>query len=761
MLAIVAEQTGYPSDLLDLDLDLEADLGIDTVKQAEVFATIREAYGIERDDSLKLRDYPTLNHVVAFARERTPQAEPAEPAPVAPAPVAPAPVEPVAAGDGVEARVLAIVAEQTGYPSDLLDLDLDLEADLGIDTVKQAEVFAAIREAYGIERDDSLKLRDYPTLSHVVAFARDAHAARPNRAAGSAEPVAVDDAAQPAMASEARVLESSAAQTGYPADLLDLDLDLEADLGIDTVKQAEVFAAIREAYGIARDDSLKLRDYPTLNHVVGFVRDRTPQRRARPRPAPARAGRDARSGAMASRRACWRSWRRRPATRPTCSTWTSTWRPTSGSTRSSRPRCSPTIREAYGIERDDSLKLRDYPTLNHVVGFVARPHAAGRTGRPGDRGAGIRRAGTGALGVRGRSRGASRSPSCARRWTSASPPVSTLGEGSRVVLMPDDGGVGKALATRLAKLGVEVLAIDGAPDAEALEATLAEWTAAGPIHGVYWLPALDDEGPLGGLEPAEWRGGPARARQAPGRRDARAGRARQLPRHGHAPRRPPRLRRRRRHLGPRRRRDRLHQGARARAPRRARQGRRLRAEPQDRGARRPPGRRDAARPRRRRGRPRRRSALDGRPGRRGRRPRPRARARRTTRCSSSPARPAASSSAITADLAARPGGTFHLLDLVAEPDPADPDLARFATDRDGAQARARRAHPRARRAPDAQARRARARRHRARPRGARRHRRRSSAPAAPRTGTRSTSPTPTQVATSSSRRWPTADASTC
>src|SRR6185312_15824256 len=129
VLAIVAEQTGYPTDLLDLDLDLEADLGIDTVKQAEVFATIREAYGIERDDSLKLRDYPTLNHVVAFARERTPQAAAAEPAPVAPAPVEPAPVEPVTAGDGVEARVLAIVAEQTGYPSDLLDMDLDLEAD--------------------------------------------------------------------------------------------------------------------------------------------------------------------------------------------------------------------------------------------------------------------------------------------------------------------------------------------------------------------------------------------------------------------------------------------------------------------------------------------------------------------------------------------------------------------------------------------------------------------------------------------------------
>ncbi len=40
-------------------------------------------------------------------------------------------------------------------------------------------------------------------------------------------------------------------------------------------------------------------------------------------------------------------------------------------------------------------------------------------------------------------------------------------------------------------------------------------------------------------------------------------------------------------------------------------------------------------------------------------------------------------SAITADLAAAFGGTFHLLDLTPAPDPADPDLVRYASDRDG------------------------------------------------------------------------------
>ena len=66
-------------------------------------------------------------------------------APVAVAPLAVARVQ-ASAVDSIQEKVLGIVAEKTGYPREMLALDLDLEADLGIDTVKQAEMFAAIRE---------------------------------------------------------------------------------------------------------------------------------------------------------------------------------------------------------------------------------------------------------------------------------------------------------------------------------------------------------------------------------------------------------------------------------------------------------------------------------------------------------------------------------------------------------------------------------------------------------------------------------------
>ena len=290
VVAIVSEMTGYPPELLDVDLDLEADLGVDTVKQAEVFAAVREKFTIERDDNVALRDFPTLTHVIGWVRDKTgiqpvtaaPAAAPA--APVAAPVAAAAPVVAAApAADEVTDAVIAIVSEMTGYPAELLDVDLDLEADLGVDTVKQAEVFAAVRDRFNVERDENLALRDFPTLTHVIGWVRDKTGIQPVAAAPAAARLPPLPPPLPAAAAAApagdevtdAVVTIVAEMTGYPAELLDLDLDLEADLGVDTVKQAEVFAAVRDRFNVERDENLQLRDFPTLTHVIGWVRDKT------------------------------------------------------------------------------------------------------------------------------------------------------------------------------------------------------------------------------------------------------------------------------------------------------------------------------------------------------------------------------------------------------------------------------------------------------------------------------------------------------
>ena len=321
VVAMVAEKTGYPEDMLDLDLDMEADLGIDTVKQAELFAAMREHYGIAQQDG---KDYPTIRHCIKFvlanaggnavapaaqpAVTAAPAAQPAAaPAPVQ-TPVAPAVAKPASAPKAaaldeatVTKEIVKMVAEKTGYPEDMLDLDLDMEADLGIDTVKQAELFAAMREHYGIAQQDGIQLKDYPTIRHCINFAL-TNAGKPAAAqpAVTAAPVApapvqtpVAPAPAPAVTPVApaaqapapkavsgaldeatvtkEIVKMVAEKTGYPEDMLELDLDMEADLGIDTVKQAELFAAMREHYGIAQQEGIQLKDYPTIRHCINFA----------------------------------------------------------------------------------------------------------------------------------------------------------------------------------------------------------------------------------------------------------------------------------------------------------------------------------------------------------------------------------------------------------------------------------------------------------------------------------------------------------
>ena len=97
--------------------------------------------------------------------------------------------------------LLAVISEKTGYETDELELDFELEADLGIDTVKQAEIFAELREKYGLERDDTFNFADYPTIEALIGASTRADAASgtptdtPDRHAApdTSEVVDVDD----------------------------------------------------------------------------------------------------------------------------------------------------------------------------------------------------------------------------------------------------------------------------------------------------------------------------------------------------------------------------------------------------------------------------------------------------------------------------------------------------------------------------------------------------------------------------------------
>ena len=91
------------------------------------------------------------------------------------APAAAAPAVNGANGHGatskldLSAMLLAVVGEKTGYPVEMLRLDMNLEADLGIDSIKRVEILSALREkAPELPEPDAETLGKLHTLGQIV-----------------------------------------------------------------------------------------------------------------------------------------------------------------------------------------------------------------------------------------------------------------------------------------------------------------------------------------------------------------------------------------------------------------------------------------------------------------------------------------------------------------------------------------------------------------------------------------------------------------
>ncbi len=75
LLKVVSERTGYPQEMLGLDQDMEADLGIDSIKRVEIFGALRDLSGdsaLSGDGDMEaVAKLKTLRQVVAFLEQKT------------------------------------------------------------------------------------------------------------------------------------------------------------------------------------------------------------------------------------------------------------------------------------------------------------------------------------------------------------------------------------------------------------------------------------------------------------------------------------------------------------------------------------------------------------------------------------------------------------------------------------------------------------------------------------------------------------------
>ncbi|MBI5591569.1 MAG: SDR family NAD(P)-dependent oxidoreductase [Deltaproteobacteria bacterium] len=179
---------------------------------------------------------------------------------------------------GIEACLLEVVSLLTGYPVEMLALDMDIEADLGIDSIKRVEILATLEEKMpGLPAIPPDTLGTLKTLGQITAFLHE----QGDNTRKPESPISLPPshlATQPDQAVETCLLEVVSQLTGYPVEMLALDMDIEADLGIDSIKRVEILATLEEKMpGLPAIPPDTLGTLKTLGQITAFLKKKDPE----------------------------------------------------------------------------------------------------------------------------------------------------------------------------------------------------------------------------------------------------------------------------------------------------------------------------------------------------------------------------------------------------------------------------------------------------------------------------------------------------
>ena len=218
LLGVVSDKTGYPVEMLEMEMDMEADLGIDSLKRVEIIGAFQELFPELAQPSIEElaeRELRTLEQVVSYmktlstgeqtsdeqtistngsenyliAEDLAPDLAPKEIAERSPlqagesADDTPAPDSAITL-ETAQTQLLVVVSDKTGYPVEMLEMEMDMEADLGIDSLKRVEIVGAFQELFPELVQPSIEElaeRELRTLAQVAEYMQSLSRAEPSQ----------------------------------------------------------------------------------------------------------------------------------------------------------------------------------------------------------------------------------------------------------------------------------------------------------------------------------------------------------------------------------------------------------------------------------------------------------------------------------------------------------------------------------------------------------------------------------------------------
>ena len=174
--------------------------------------------------------------------------------------------------------VLSVVSDKTGYPTDMIDTDMELETDLGIDSIKRVEILSEINKQMGeiFTADDVANLSTRTTIREISEYLSTIDGGTPTEAPTVVATETADEektGTSSVGSVETVVLESISDKTGYPTDMIDVTMELETDLGIDSIKRVEIFSAVLTALNctLSPDEVGEMSVLSDIQSIVAYL----------------------------------------------------------------------------------------------------------------------------------------------------------------------------------------------------------------------------------------------------------------------------------------------------------------------------------------------------------------------------------------------------------------------------------------------------------------------------------------------------------
>jgi len=169
-----------------------------------------------------------------------------------------------------------IVSKLTGFPVEMLEPDMDIESDLGIDSIKKVEIISELEKQIpscdGLTTESIGSVKTLKDISDAIQGADNKIETKEESTPESKISVPQDSDSDTSQIVSNVLVNTISELTGFPVEMLEPSMSLESDLGIDSIKRVEILSKLEQELdhidSISSDDIANLK---TIEEIITYL----------------------------------------------------------------------------------------------------------------------------------------------------------------------------------------------------------------------------------------------------------------------------------------------------------------------------------------------------------------------------------------------------------------------------------------------------------------------------------------------------------